>query len=359
MYLDKIKLQGFRSYQRKEFEFSKEGNLILGPNGSGKTNLMEAIAYTAIGKSVRYHQDQDLLKQGEEFFSLDALYQDEFDSPLKIQLSYSERKKYLKINQQSANRLSALFSFVKVIYCAPDDIQLINGSPSNRRQYFDMAISQLFPEYMDLLRAYLHIVEQRNKLLKNSFEEVEKTVWDRHFANALVQLYPYRLKYLKLLQDKFKELALGFGKDKAKVSLCYLPTIKGIEGINEEGIEKQLKQALAAELKWQRSTLGAHLDDYCLSLAQNPMRSYASQGQKRMAVVLLKLVQAALIEDITKVKPIILFDDVFAELDKEHSAKVYEHSKGKYQLFIAAPKSDVKELWGRLNTIELKEENTK
>lgn len=352
MELKKIRLYSFRSYSDQEFEFSHKVNLILGPNGSGKTNLMEAIAYTSIGKSVRYHLDNDLMKNGEDSFAVDAVYSDEESLPLRIQLSFQERRKLLKINSKVAARLSELFSLVKVIYSAPEDILLINGGPSLRRQYFDLAIAQLFPDYLEKLRNYLHAVDQRNKLFKTEFDAEEKKVWDKRFISTLLELYPYREKYLKLINEVL-EKSIETNGSSPGFSLSYEPVQKEAFSRDEQGWEKSLKNVQSSEIKWQRCMLGAHLDDYLFEIESNNMRSFASQGQKRMAVIRLKTAQAQLIEKHTGIKPILLFDDIFAELDEKHSHQVRSLIDPNHQIFVASPNRDIEGIFEDAKVISL------
>ena len=139
------------------FEPEARGNLIIGPNGCGKTNLLEAISYCGIGRSVRSHKDDEILAYGEPEWIVRAVFIKDNGSRLEISLHWSEGKKLLKLDGVVARQLSSLFQNVKTIYCAPEDLVLINGSPRYRRQFFDLAISQLFPEYMQLLRELYHV----------------------------------------------------------------------------------------------------------------------------------------------------------------------------------------------------------
>lgn len=355
MKLKSIELRNFRSYTERSFDFDPMGNLVIGPNGSGKTNLLEAIAYTSIGKSIRYHSDQELVQLDQDYFNLTARYDTDLGSGLKVQLAYDSKRKMLKINDDVMRQLSELFSRVKVIYCAPDDIQLINGSPRIRRQYFDMAISQIFPAYLGILREYLHVVDQRNRLLKTEFQKDEKRVWDRRYVQALSALYPYRDRYLKLLNSKLEESFSGISADFADVRVRYLPVIRQAFGLDESAITAHLESLEAKEKLWQRCLCGAHLDDYSFELDANGMRAFASQGQKRIAVIILKLIQASLVESQTGIQPILLYDDIFAELDLKHSQRIRDLSSERYQIFIASPKMDICRIWDDMVPIRLGE----
>ena len=353
MKLNSIELRGFRSYPKRSFDFDQAGNLLIGANGSGKTNLLEAIAYTSIGKSIRYHSDQELVQLGASAFALTGHYQTDHKSMLKVQLAYDSKRKILKINDELMRQLSELFARVKVIYCAPDDIGLINGSPRLRRQYFDMAISQIFPAYLGILRNYLHVVDQRNRLLKTSYLKEEKRVWDLRFVEAMHALYPYRKSYLKLLNAELEQSFTNLSGDFLGVQVRYLGVISDALNQDMDSLKAYVEAIENKEGLWQRCLCGAHLDDFAFDLDGNSMRAFASQGQKRIAVIILKLIQAGLVRSQTGIKPILLYDDIFAELDHRHSERIRELSSRDYQIFVASPKEDIRNIWDSMKVIRL------
>ncbi len=343
MYLEKLKLQNYRSYQNRVFTFEPQGSLIVGPNGSGKTNLLEAIAYCGIGKSIRFHHDEQLLHFDTDYFCLHGNFQLDIDLGLAVNLSYRHKKKLLRLDNSSVKQLSSLFDSVKIIYCAPDDLLLVNGSPRWRRQYFDLAISQLFPEYIIVLRNYLHIVEQRNALLKKNFNKTEKEIWDTRFVEAYMEVLSYRNKYLKLLNQRWKD---GTSPIDCTTQILYLYSFKrDPKELNAERFTTILQKLEDREKHYQRSLIGAHVDDYEFVMDGRNLKIYGSQGQKRTNVIYLKLIQAHLIEEVTAIKPILLFDDIFAELDLNHATGIRNAVDSNYQVLVASPRDDIRSIW--------------
>jgi DNA replication and repair protein RecF len=353
--LARISLENFRSYDNRIFCFEPRGSLIIGSNGCGKTNLLEAIAYCGIGKSIRFHRDEELLNFNKGFFRIDSLFHTDQNNGLQVALSYGDKRKLLKLDELPIKQLSRLFDVVKVIYCAPEDLLLVNGSPRFRRQYFDLAIAQLYPQYIPILRNYLHIVEQRNAMLKRNFQKEEKHSWDDSFVKALQEVWDYRSRYLELVNSAFTEQFSSMFPQAAKIHITYLPALKLPLCSPLERIFSCIQELEPREKQWQRSLAGAHLDDYEFRFKGRSMRTYASQGQKRIAVIILKLIQARLIESVTGIKPILLFDDIFAELDSFHALSIRDCIDSRYQVFIASPKEDIRNIWQGYEVLQLSE----
>lgn len=327
----------------------------MGPNGCGKTNLLEAIAYCGIGKSIRYHHDEDLLQFEKNYFRICGEFDMDCHNPLKVALSFGAAKKLLKLDELPIRQLSKLFDVVKVIYCAPEDLSLVSGSPRCRRQYFDLAITQLYPQYIPVLRNYLHVVEQRNAMLKRSFLKEEKHSWDIRFAESLLEVWDYRKRYLGLVNEAFKGQFQDIFPTAASIAIAYMPASKHVYDNSAVEIVKHLQDIEPREKLWQRTMLGAHLDDYEFRLHERVMKTFASQGQRRIAVIILKLIQAKLIESITGIKPILLFDDIFAELDSFHAVSIRDCIDSRYQVFIASPRDDISKIWQGYKVVNLPE----
>ena len=353
MILKQIHLTNFRNYESCALALNPAGNLIIAPNGYGKTNLLESIAYCGLGKSVHFHRDENLCRESADFFVVQGDFRQDLDTDLSLQISWSKGKKLVKINKLPVRQLSSIYECVKVIYSAPEDMNLVGGSPRFRRQHFDMAISQIFPAYISILRGYLHVVEQRNNLLKGAFEAAEKRSWDLRFVELLLEVVSYRRKFLELLNQAFAEQYPRISEQVRDIRLRYLCQLREDYPPDAEGVHKILGEWADRERRYQRTLVGPHLDDYEFLLAGHNLKSFGSQGQKRITVIVLKLIQAALIERLTNVKPILLFDDVFAELDVLHTHRISEYVDHRYQIFIASPREDVLLEWKGLERLSL------
>ena len=355
MKLLKIQLHNFRNYPEREFLCADEGALVLGPNGSGKTNLFEAIAYCSFGKSFKYQTDDFLLNFGHKAFSIQA----EFELKLGrcvIRTDFVLGKKKITINQIPVRQLSQIYEYVKVIYCSPEDIYLVNGSPRKRRQYFDLAIAQLRPSYINQLRHYLHIVEQRNTLLKDISNQKQKKQWDELFLKAAIPVIGQRIEYLDMLNSKIRDNYEDALEETGSIDIKYAPTLNPLDS---EKQKKKYKDELAAieskEWQYQRSLIGPHLDDYDIFLKERLLRDIGSQGQKRTVTLLIKIAHLELIKDAIGEYPILLLDDIFAELDKQHTQSFLNILSNHEQVFVASPNSFIRDYWHDIPIIDLAE----
>ena len=189
------------------------------------------------------------------------------------------------------------------------------------------------------------MVQQRNAMLKRNYSSKELSSWNLAFATSLAEVWKYRNRYLQQINSALKEAFKDIFPESADITIGYLSSLKLPLESPVEDIIKQLAALEEREKMLQRSIVGAHLDDYEFKLQEHRMRIYASQGQKRIAVIILKLLQAHLIEKITSIKPILLFDDIFAELDTYNSQQIRNCINNHYQVFISSPKEDIRNIW--------------
>lgn len=326
---------------------------MLGPNGCGKTNLFEAIAYSSLGKSIKYQSDEQLIQFDKKSFSINSEFELK-SGKCTIQTEFSFGKKKICINDIPVKQLSQIYEYVKVIYCSPDDIFLVNGSPRKRRMYFDMAIAQLKPNYIIQLRQYLHIVEQRNILLKDTSNQKQKKHWDELFIKAALPVIGLRLEYIDKLNEKIRNNYKGILAEADILSIKYLPSLNPLHDDNSKHkYSEELSRLENKEWLYQRTLIGPHLDDYNILFAERQVKDIGSQGQKRTVTLLIKIAQLELIKAAIGEYPILLLDDIFAELDANHIQLFMQILKNHEQVFIASPNEITSRYWHDLPIIKL------
>jgi len=335
--IDHLLVENYRNFATFKLEFNSSGAIISGKNGIGKTNLLEAVAYPAFGRSFQTNHDRDLIKFGNNFFriSADFTYKNE---NLTIDAAYSSDQKKIKINSRKISRLSELFKYVKVVYFSPRDIDLTSGNPGFRRSFFDLAISQNSFKYMELLKEYSRILKQRNALLKTNFGQEEKKSWDMQFVRVGSEIISFRKKYLLDFIPELTEYHSFISGNNDNLSAKYVHSFphNGTGSLNDSFFEC-LDLNEKRELENQRSMYGPHLDDILFMINGHPYKRFGSQGQKRSLAISARLVQAKLISDADDEFPILMFDDVLADLDEGRTARILELLKTDHQIFIATP----------------------
>jgi DNA replication and repair protein RecF len=335
--INHLLLENYRNYSNLELDIQPAGAIIFGKNGSGKTNLLEAIAYSAFGRSFQTIHDDDLIHFQRDFFRINSEFNLN-DKNLNIDAAYSRNNKKIKINQHQIKKLSELFKYIKVVYFSPQDIEFSAGSPGFRRYFFDLAITQFSYQYMEVLKQYSRVLKQRNALLKHNFSREEKLTWDESYINLGVQIINMRKDYLRKFDPKLTEYYNFISNNNEVLTSEYLisfPMEKGknIESCFEECLRKNEKK----EIENQRSMYGPHLDDYYFRLNGRSFRKFGSQGQKRSLVISARLVQANLIFESAGDYPILMFDDILADLDTGRTSRILQLLKTDHQIFIATP----------------------
>lgn len=335
MQIKKIKLINFRNYSEKEFQFSQNGSIIVGKNGIGKTNLLEAITYFAYGKSILNSKDSELIKFNQEFYKINALFNYNLND-INLNISFKNYKT-ITINDVWIKRLSELYQYLQIIYFSPDDINLIIGSPKNRRSFLDMSIYKIYWGYIEIMKMFQTVLFQRNALLKTQFHTAEKKAWDEQLITLGSDLIDYRLKFLQSFTPVFQNCYESISGNSEHIDIEYFSQFKLKNNSIKKDFADHLKKIESSEISNQRSLAGPHLDDITINIDQKPVVKYASQGQKRSIVIALKIALAQMIQKITGTYPILIFDDTLAELDKDRANNLINLLSKNHQIFIATP----------------------
>ena len=335
MWLKSLTLKHFRNYQDAEINFHSGLNIFLGQNAQGKTNILESIYFLALTRSHRTRSDKDFIHFQEKDLKVSGILEKKTGTiPLDIELTAKGR--ITKINHLKQNRLSDYIGTMNVVLFAPEDLQLIKGSPSLRRKFIDIELGQIKPLYLADLSNYNHVLKQRNSYLKNSqkIDENFLSVLDEQLIEYGCRVVKHRLDFLKKLEIFAQEKHLDISQKKETLTIDYLSSVplQDIDSI-EESFRQSLSKNRKRDLFKQNTGVGPHRDDIAFFINQMDA-NYGSQGQHRSVVLSLKLAEIKLIENITKESPILLLDDVMSELDNNRQLKLLETISQEIQTFI-------------------------
>ena len=316
MYIKKVKLENFRNYDNLDIEFKKDFNLIYGNNAQGKTNILEAIYLSAIGKSFQTNKDNEMIKIGKEKAKVEIEYETK-DREGKITVEIAEKKTFF-INGIKQKKISDIIGKINIVLFYPDNIDIIKGGPAERRRFLDIMISQLKPNYIHILNKYLKTLEQRNAYLKQiKFDNKSKDmleIWDESLSGLSYQIYTYRSEYIHKIKEKIKVIhnkITNCGQQDEKIEISFISSGK----TQKEYYENLIKNRENDIRKGYTST-GSHRDDFEIIINDKKVNIYGSQGQQRTSVLSLKLTELNIIQDEIGEPPILLLDDFMSELDE-------------------------------------------
>ncbi len=326
------KLKNFRNYDDATIEFFSGKNLISGGNGQGKTNIVEAVMLNALTKSPRTSRDEDMKKEGTSHTEAEVCIKRNFgEVTLKCVLD-DELKKKFYINSNEVKKAGDVFGNLVAVYFSPEDLVVVNGGPSERRDFMDTDISQLSGSYYNLLQRYTKVLNQRNKLLKFVhdknvlIDQIE--VWNNQLAHLAGLIVKTRKNFIQKLKKPANETMKYISKNADELSIEYVG-VKGEAATEIEAeIKKSLENNLDRDMELGYTTIGPHRDDLRFDLNGRDSRVFASQGQQRSIVLALKIAELRVFEDEIGEKPVLVLDDVFSELDSTRQKKLYEHFGG-------------------------------
>ena len=324
MWINKVKIKNFRNYEDEEILLNKNVNIFYGENAQGKTNIIESIFLSAMGKSFRAKKDNEMIN----FNSSNALIEVEFnksdrDGKIKIELG---NKKNIYLNGIKLKKLSELLGNINLVIFTPDDISILKGSPQNRRRFLDIMISQLRPNYVNILNLYLKTLEQRNNYLRQIKEEHKSEelldIWDEKLADFAVNICKYRTEFIEKLKNKIEKIHNGITENKENIKIEYFT-----QCIEKENFLNILRERRKLYIIKGFTTKGIHRDDFNIFINEKEVGVFGSQGQNRTAMLSLKLAELNVVYDEIGEKPILLLDDFMSELDEKRRKSFLENIK--------------------------------
>ncbi len=320
--LKKLNLFNFRNYGQLAVGFEGQVHCFLGKNGSGKTNLLDAIYYLSFTKSSLIATDTQNIRTGQNLFSIRGTF-DIRSNEQEIQCSFQVgQKKVMKENGNDYNRLSEHIGKYPAVLIAPNDIELIWDGGEVRRRFFDSLISQVNREYLDRLISYTGHLKMRNSLLKRFAEKgnVDHDLLescDRHLIPCGDFIAKTRQEFLSVFSPYFqKHYSFLSGNSSEGVSIAYR------SGTDGESLADALSKNLHRDITLQRTTLGAHRDDFIFLLDGFELKRHGSQGQQKSFLVGLKLAEFDVLTASKKFRPLLLLDDIFDKLDDDRIARL-------------------------------------
>lgn len=355
-----------RNYERLEVDLEPGLVLVQGNNGHGKSNLLEAVYLLVIAKSQRASAERELIRResvGVEFFSQVAAVVQREGGPVRVQIDFRSTlaespgdddgsllnvQKFVRVNG-IPRRASDLVGEINAVMFSAHDLDIVYGSPSARRRYLDILISQVNREYFRAIQRYQRIIVQRNHLLKSirsgRSRPADLGFWDDELIGSGSVVVARRREALNALADGTARTNTALTDDDGTLELAYRPSVEirgrcTVEDIGE-AMRESLDRVRSREIAQGFSIRGPHRDDFQLLLSGMDVGLYGSRGQARTAILALKLAEAEYLRDVRNQQPILLLDDVLSELDAARRRLVLERVSGYRQVFITTADVDV------------------
>ena len=324
MLITSLKLQNFRNYTELDVKFNENINIIYGDNAQGKTNMLEAVFISSIGKSFRTKKDRELIKFNENFSIIEVNFaKSDRKGNVKVEIS---DKKNIFINGVKVKKLSELLGIINIVIFTPDDINILKNGPSERRRFLDMFIGQLRPNYIYCLNLYLKALEQRNNYLKQIKLENKSQdfldIWDEKLSDYAEKVFKYRNEFVSKLKEKIKEVHHVITENNEDIDICYVSDYS-----NKDEFLKKLKENRNLDILKGYTTKGVHRDDFNMFINGDLVNVYGSQGQHRTAILSLKMSELKVVYDEIGENPILLLDDFMSELDEKRRINFLKNIK--------------------------------
>ncbi len=348
MYLKTLHLRQFRNYREQQVEFLASKTILVGDNAQGKSNLLEAVALLATLKSHRTTRDRDLIREGEAAGSLAATLARQ-TGPVELAITLrSTGGRTCAVNGSCVRRQLDFLGILNAVQFSSLDLDLVRGGPEHRRNWLDALVVQLEPVYANFWQEYSQVLRQRNALLKRIHksevrrDSAELALWDAQLAQAgsriarrrwraIERLAPLASVWHQLISGRTEMLEIRYAPN---IGAVYdLPVRDDLQKVRQAFLE-QIRQKATAELHQGTSLVGPHRDEIELIINGTPARAYGSQGQQRTLVLALKLAELKLIEEVVGEPPLLLLDDVLAELDPYRQQQLLSVIQERFQTLI-------------------------
>ena len=350
--IDTLSIRDFRNLERVELDFPANGMLLVGENGQGKTNFLEAIYYLQLLRSMRGARDQDLVRFGAPGFHLGAHVTSDRVSEIGVGFERAGKRKRVRLDGAVCERLGDAVGALPVAMFSPADVELIAGGPSARRRFLDIMLAVTSRGYLRALQRYRGALVRRNAALRDAARAPAARaidVWEEPLAEHGATLWVEREAWVESVSQRFAELASVIGGD--ALTIRYASSAPPLEAgeAPREALTRLFAQQRAADIRFGLTRCGPHRDDLLITIAgsddtHRELRDFGSAGQQRTAAITLRLLEASTLHDRRGGAPLVLLDDPFAELDVPRTQRIVDllSESGLGQTILAVPRdSDV------------------
>ncbi len=320
-HLKTLSLVQFKNYEQKEFDFCSKINCLVGNNGTGKTNVLDAIYYLSMTKSCFNTTDTQNIRYGSDFFMIQGEY-DRENTPENIYCGVKRgQKKVFRRNKKDYDRLSDHIGLIPIVMISPADINLIIGGSEERRRFINEVISQYDHQYMHNMMSYNHALEQRNALLKKFaesrwFDAGMLEIWNEQLVASGEKIFKCRTEFCQELIPVFQQYYQEISGGNEQVQLIYHSQLHDCD------YAQLLREAEPKDRFLQYTTVGVHKDDLLLQMNDFPIKRSASQGQQKTFLVSLKLANFDFIRRHCNINPLLLLDDIFDKFDAQRVSHI-------------------------------------
>lgn len=353
MIISSLELVNFRKFKRFKLENLKMINVIIGKNGVGKTSIIEGIYFGSIAKSFKSYYDNLLINEESDFMKVKINLENK-----RLELIVTQKEKKAKQNGKIINKLSDYVCQYSVIIFSPDDMRLLKDSPNIRRNYLNIELSNINREYIRILNNYNKIIKNKNDYLKKinynpKLDIKYLDILDEKIIELGLKINEIRRKYIEEINEYIDKIFSKFDKS----SNLKIEYISDFNDKNIVQIKNLMLKSREREIALGLTNIGIHRDDYIFKYKNQNAAYYASQGIQKLILLSLKLSEIKVLNNKYKIKPILLLDDLFSELDAKNQKKILNLISKKYQTFITTTDLNnikIKEL-NDINIIKLKE----
>ncbi len=340
--LASIAIRDFRNLQRVDLEFPLEGVALIGDNGHGKTNLLEAIYYLQILRSIRDARDKDLTRFDAAGFHIAASVNCPDAHDIGVGFERATKRKKVMLDGAQPRRLSDALGSLPSVMFSPRDLELVSGAPSERRRYLDLVLALTDRKYLHALQHYRANLARRNAALRNASKrgasDAEVSVWEPALAEHGSKLIEARARWVASSAPDFTQVVESIG-EKGRAEMRYVSPFAESEA-RYDVLLAAYEEKRPLDMRRGLTHVGPHRDDLELTLDGRDLRLFGSAGQQRTAAIALKMLEAATLRDHAGAEPVLLLDDPFAELDIRRAAKILLmlEKRGLGQTILAVPR---------------------